>query len=61
MRPRYVTGRFGARTERVVRAYQRLRGWPETGVATDRELTALGAGTVRPGRPNRLAELFTPY
>ena len=61
MRPRYVTGRFGARTEVVVRAFQRLRGWPETGVVTDQELTGLGAGTVMPGRPSRLGEFFTAH
>ena len=61
MRPRYVTGFFGARTELVVRAFQRGRGWAETGVVTDQELTALGAGTVTPGLPNRLPELFTAH
>ena len=61
MRPEYVTGRFGLRTERVLLAMQRSRGLPPTGVATDVELTTLGAGTVVPGLPNRLADLFTPY
>lgn len=61
MRPQYRTGRFDDRTERVVRAFQRVRGWAETGVVTDQELTGLGAGTVIPGRPNRLAEFFTPH
>ena len=61
MRQLYVTGRFGLRTERVVLALQRSRGLPLTGVATDVELTTLGAGTVVPGLPNRLADLFTPY
>jgi hypothetical protein len=61
MRPKYVTGRFGLRTERVLMALQGSRGLPLTGVATDVELTALGAGTVVPGLPNRLVDLFTPY
>jgi hypothetical protein len=61
MRAQYVTGRFGLRTERVVLALQRSRGLPLTGVATDAELTVLGAGTVVPGLANRLADLFTPY
>lgn len=59
MRPQYVTGRFDARTGRVLLAFQRLRGFAETGVATDLELTALGAGTLRAGRPSRMAEVFT--
>ncbi len=61
MRPQYVTGTFDARTERVLLALQRIRSLPLTGVATDVELTALGAGSVTPGRPNRLADVFTPY
>ncbi|MGH8892510.1 MAG: peptidoglycan-binding protein [Actinomycetes bacterium] len=61
MRPRYVDGEFGPRTERVLLAFQRIRSLPLTGVATDVELTALGAGTVRPGRPARLAGFFTAY
>ena len=61
MRPQYVTGTFDARTERVLRAFQGLRALPQTGVATDEELTALGAGTSTPDRPNRLAQVFTPY
>jgi hypothetical protein len=61
MRPEYVTGRFGQRTEVVLLALQRSRGLPLTGVATDVELRLLGAGTVAPGSPNRLADLFTPY
>ena len=61
MRPQYVSGHFDDRTGRVVRAFQRVRGWAETGVVTDQELTGLGAGTVTPGLPNRLAEFFTPY
>ncbi|HEX4811180.1 MAG TPA: peptidoglycan-binding protein [Nonomuraea sp.] len=61
MRPQYVTGVVDDRTRRVVAAYQRLRGWTETGVATDQELTALGAGTVRPGRLSRLPGFFTAY
>jgi hypothetical protein len=61
MRAPYRTGRFDARTERVVRAFQRVRAWPETGVVTDQELTGLGAGTVLPGRPSRLPRWFTPH
>ena len=61
MRPQYVTGRFDARTERVLLAFQRLRGFPLTGVATDLELSALGAGTTAPGRPNLLHQFFTPF
>jgi len=61
MRPTYVTGWFGARTERVLLAFQRLRAFPETGVATDLELTALGAGSWTPGRPSRMPEFFTAY
>jgi hypothetical protein len=61
MREQYVTGRFDARTERVLLAFQRIRAFPLTGVATDLELTALGAGTVLPGAPSRLAQVFTPY
>jgi len=61
MRPQYVTGQFDLRTERVLLALQRSRGLPLTGVATDVELSLLGAGTVLPGIPNRLADLFTPY
>jgi hypothetical protein len=61
MRPEYVTGQFDLRTERVLLALQRSRGLPLTGVATDVELSLLGAGTVLPGIPNRLADLFTPY
>jgi len=56
-----VTGRYGRRTESVVRALQRVRGWTETGVVTDLELTGLGAGTVIGGRPPRLSRLFTAY
>ena len=47
--------------EQVLLALQRSRGLPLTGVATDVELRLLGAGTVRLGIPNRLADLFTPY
>jgi hypothetical protein len=61
MRSQYVTGRFDARTERVLLAFQRIRGFPLTGVATDLELSALGAGTTAPGRPNVLDRFFTPY
>jgi hypothetical protein len=61
MRSLYVTGRFDLRTERVLLALQRSRSLPLTGVATDVELRLLGAGTVVPGLPNRLADLFTPY
>jgi hypothetical protein len=61
MRPQYVTGRFDARTERVLLAFQRSRGFPLTGVATDLELRALGAGTSAPARPNLLTRFFTPY
>ena len=61
MRTQYVTGRFDLRTEQVLLALQRSRGLPLTGVATDVELSLLGAGTVRPGIPNKLAALFTPY
>ncbi|MBA2769812.1 MAG: hypothetical protein H0U35_11925 [Sporichthyaceae bacterium] len=61
MRPTYVTGWFGARTERVLLAFQRLRAFPETGVATDLELTDLGAGSWTPGRPSRVPEFFTAY
>ena len=61
MRPEYITGRFNDRTQRVLLAFQRIRSFPLTGVATDLELTALGAGTVRPGRPNRLPRFFTAY
>lgn len=61
MRERYVTGVFDLRTEGVVLAFQRSRGWAETGVAGDVELTALGAGIVRPGRPSRIPDFFTAY
>ena len=61
MRAAYVTGRFDARTERVVRAFQRIRGWPQTGIVTDQELIALGAGTWLTGRPSRLPEFFAPH
>ncbi len=61
MRPSHVTGRFDAQTERVLLAFQRIRSFPLTGVATDLELTALGAGTTLPGTPNQLARFFTPY
>jgi hypothetical protein len=61
MRERYVTGRFDARTQRVLLAFQQLRALPPTGVATDLELTALGAGTVTPAVPSRIPRLFTPY
>lgn len=61
MRPPYVTGRFDDRTQRVLLAFQRVRAFPLTGVATDLELTALGAGTVLPGRPNQMAKVFTAY
>ena len=58
MRPQYVTGVFDDRTLRVLLAFQQLRGLPLTGVATDVELTALGAGTVTPALPNLMAGLF---
>lgn len=61
MRKRYRTARFDARTERVLLAFQRIRSYPLTGVATDLELTGLGAGTLLEGRPSRLPEVFTPY
>jgi hypothetical protein len=61
MRPLYVTGQFDLRTERVLLALQRSRSLPLTGVATDVELRLLGGGTVRPGLPNRMADLFAPY
>lgn len=61
MRPQYVTGRFDDRTRRVLLAFQRIRAFPLTGVATDLELTALGAGTTVPGSPNRMASVFTAY
>lgn len=61
MRPQYVTGRFDARTRRVLLAFQQIRALPLTGVASDLELLALGAGTVTPGRPIRMARFFTPY
>jgi len=61
MRPQYVTGRFDDRTRRVLLAFQAIRAFALTGVATDLELTALGAGTVRPGRPNRMERFFTAY
>lgn len=61
MRPQYVTGRFDDRTERVLLAFQRIRSFPLTGVATDLELTALGAGTVTPGTPSTMSTVFTPY
>ncbi len=60
MRPQYVTSRFTGRTERVLLAFQRIRDLPLTGVATDVELTALGAGTTRPERPSLMAEHFSP-
>lgn len=58
MRPQYVTGVFDDRTLRVLLAFQQLRGLPLTGVATDVELTALGAGTVMPALPTLMASLF---
>ena len=61
MRARYVTGRFDARTRRVLLAFQASRSLPLTGVARDAELLALGAGTTLPARPSRLPELFTAY
>lgn len=61
MAPAYVTGSFDARTARKVVTLQVLHGLPPTGVAADPELTVLGAGTVVPGRPNRLARVFAPY
>lgn len=61
MRPQYVTGRFDARTQRVLLAFQRIRSFPPTGVATDLEMQALGAGTVRPARPSRMSRFFTAY
>jgi hypothetical protein len=61
MRPQYVTGVFDERTERVLLAFQRIRSFPLTGVATDLELEALGAGTVTSGSPNRMATVFTAY
>jgi hypothetical protein len=54
----YVTGVFDDRTEQVLLAFQRLRALPLTGVATDLELTALGAGTVTPAIPTRLSTVF---
>ncbi len=61
MRAAYVTGSFDERTSRVLLAFQQSRGFPLTGVATDQELIALGAGTVTPARRNRMARVFTPY
>ncbi len=61
MRERYVTGIFDARTQRVLLALQGRRAFPLTGVATDLELTALGAGTVTPAVPSRIPEVFTPF
>ncbi|MEO7979524.1 MAG: hypothetical protein ABI807_01270 [Sporichthyaceae bacterium] len=61
LQPQYVTGTFDARTRRVLLAFQALRALPLTGVATDLELSALGAGTVTPAAPSRLARVFTAY
>ena len=61
MRPAYVTGTFDTRTQRVLLAFQQSRAFPLTGVATDLELRALGAGSTIPGLPNRLPEFFTAY
>ena len=58
MRPSHVTGRFDAQTRRVVLAFQVSRAFPLTGVATDLELRALGAGSTLPGTPNRLRPLL---
>jgi peptidoglycan hydrolase-like protein with peptidoglycan-binding domain len=54
-------GVFGRRTRAALRSYQSSRGLPPTGVTGDDTWRALGAGTVRPERPSRLAEFFTPY
>jgi hypothetical protein len=61
MRPSHVTGRFDDRTRRVVLAFQQSRAFALTGVATDLELRALGAGSTLPGIPNQLPRYFTPY
>ena len=61
MRPSHVTGRFDAQTRRVVLAFQVSRAFPLTGVVTDLELRALGAGSTLPGTPNQLPRYFTPY
>ena len=61
MRPSHVTGQFDALTVRVLLAFQRIRSFPLTGVATDLELTALGAGSLSPGRPSRMPQFFTAY
>ena len=54
-----VTGTFDAWTRRVVLAFQRSRGWPQTGLPGDVELTALGAGTTIPGVPSSVVTFFT--
>jgi hypothetical protein len=61
MRPAYVTGTFDDRTEQVLLTFQRLRALPLTGVATDLELRALGAGTVTPAVPTRLPSVFSAH
>jgi hypothetical protein len=61
MRPQYVSGVFDDRTVRVLLAFQRIRTFPPTGVATDLELRALGAGTVTPAVPTRLPTVFSAH
>jgi peptidoglycan hydrolase-like protein with peptidoglycan-binding domain len=61
MRSQYVSGVFDDRTERVLLAFQRVRTFPLTGVATDLELRALGAGTVTPAVPTRLPTVFSAH
>lgn len=61
MRAPYVTGVFDDRTARVLLAFQQVHALPMTGVATDLELRALGAGTVTPAVPTRLPTVFSTH
>jgi peptidoglycan hydrolase-like protein with peptidoglycan-binding domain len=54
-------GVFGRRTKARLRSVQLSSGLVPTGVTGDDTWRALGAGTVLPERPSRLAEFFTPY
>jgi hypothetical protein len=54
-------GVFGRRTRARLVSFQTSRGLVPTGVTGDYTWRELGAGTVLPERPSRLAEFFTAY